>query len=451
MYVINNRFILKPSLYHLTGLLIFIAVLALRVSIDSRLEARYPGDLRNRVVGARLIEDGISPYFYKWKKADGIRYYDPAAFDSLKVSNITASPFFLHLLRPVADWPQRTISRFWLAAEYLFFLLTVGIALLLARNRQQQLAVAITAILFLFTESWKSHIMAGQMYLLVPCLAILFYYFLTRQNNIGGALAAGVIAATLVLVRFNTILFFFPFLPLINRYSRSFLVAFAVPVILLFVGTVIDKQERNLWLDYKESVAQQIKVHQDLGPAFRQNEPDPCYRYWEGWDMEEVGKSERDHPANIYSENGNVFVLVRHLLHLKISPGLLTMLSAGLMALIVFTWAMISRKRTTIITPVNIAIGGFCLYMISDLFSPVYRHQYYTVQWLFPLLLIAAGFKRSFKWMYLLLLLGIGLNMLNTDLMKMEHTMGEYLLLFTCLLFSFSGLEERPLQLMGKK
>jgi hypothetical protein len=46
---------------------------------DARYEKLYPGDLRNRVVGARLIYDGKSPYFYKWQPQDGMRYYNSLA------------------------------------------------------------------------------------------------------------------------------------------------------------------------------------------------------------------------------------------------------------------------------------------------------------------------------------------------------------------------------------
>lgn len=37
---------------------------------DIRYSREYMGDLRNRVVGARIIEDGGSPYFYKWKPGE---------------------------------------------------------------------------------------------------------------------------------------------------------------------------------------------------------------------------------------------------------------------------------------------------------------------------------------------------------------------------------------------
>ena len=55
---------------------------------DIRYEREYQKDLRNRIVGARLLEDGI-------------RYYDLLDFTDYIVSPVTVSPFTLHLLRPI--------------------------------------------------------------------------------------------------------------------------------------------------------------------------------------------------------------------------------------------------------------------------------------------------------------------------------------------------------------
>src|ERR1044071_6281791 len=101
-------------------ILLFLSVCAIAYCVwrDIQLEKQYTGDLRNRVVGARLQKDGRLPYFYKWAPQDGLRYYDPQNFDTLKVSNITATPFLHQLLYPIADKPQRTISGVWLGVEY---------------------------------------------------------------------------------------------------------------------------------------------------------------------------------------------------------------------------------------------------------------------------------------------------------------------------------------------
>jgi hypothetical protein len=79
------------------------------------------------------------------------------------------------------------------------------------------------------------------------------------------------------------------------------------------------------------------------------------------------------------------------------------------------------------------AIFGFCLFMIADLFSPIYRHQYYTVQWILPLMLAASLFSLRQKGWYGLMLVAILLNCIHLPFIKMGNTIGEYLFLFVLL------------------
>lgn len=75
--------------------------------------------------------------------------------------------------------------------------------------------------------------------------------------------------------------------------------------------------------------------------------------------------------------------------------------------------------------------------MINDLFSPIHRYQYYTVQWFCVLLLAAAGYQRQYQAIYVALATGLLLNIINTPYLKMEHTMGEYIWLLALLLLVF--------------
>src|SRR5882757_9018257 len=118
----------KPSWIAL--IILFTAIFGWSVYRDIHIEQQYTADLRNRVVGARLEKEHASPYFYTWAQGDPIRYYDPNNIaqpaNPLRVSNITATPFFHRLLSPLANLPQRTISRIWLLIEYLALILCVG-------------------------------------------------------------------------------------------------------------------------------------------------------------------------------------------------------------------------------------------------------------------------------------------------------------------------------------
>src|SRR5215467_8884399 len=83
----------------------------------------YLIDLRNRVIGARLIHENKSPYYYKWQPSDPITLYDPNDFCNIKNNMITAPPSILLLLEPLAQLDFTTICYVWMVITYIFFLL----------------------------------------------------------------------------------------------------------------------------------------------------------------------------------------------------------------------------------------------------------------------------------------------------------------------------------------
>lgn len=410
---------------------------------DVQLEKQNTGDLRNRVVGARMQKDGLSPYFYKWKKGDGTRYYDPANFDTVQVSNVTASPFFHHLLYPIAELPQHSISKYWLLIEYTMLAMLLLLALLLAGTQQQQWLLLLTACSFLLTEGWKLHVGNGQNYLVVPLLAMAFYFFMRNTKSLPVALAAGVCAATFILIKPNAVVFFLPFLFLLNKYSFRYIMVLLLPMLIALVWIFSSSQEMFFWKQYKENIAQQIKIHQQESPVVQKNEPSPGFAIWEGMDQAQIKSDSIRHPIHIYSENGNVFVLFRIAFHKNIPTSTLFVLSAACIFLLLLVFYL--KQRPAGFNWLNAAYAGYALFMMADFFSPVYRHQYYTVQWLFPLLLSAAVYRPALRNVYLMLAAGLLLNILNIPFVPMEHTIGEYIMLVAFIVLSLRR-ETEPIQ-----
>ncbi|THU32403.1 hypothetical protein FAM09_26790 [Niastella caeni] len=405
-------------------------------------------DLRNRIVGGRLQKDDVSPYFYRWKPGDPVRYYDGANIGHSGVSNITASPFFHTLLYPLLEFQQRNIARIWLALEYLFILITGFIAYRLTKNNTQKIIVITFFTLFLLTEAWKTHVLTGQVYIVYSLLAITVYYCLTRTNKLMAAFIAGLAAIVLMLIRPNMVVFFFPFLFLVKNYSRQYLATLFIPVILLPAIYFSFDNNRTYWKDYLSAIQASAKVHQIAplgGWALPVNGDTARLKKVEGWDVDEIMKHEKETNLVMYSENGNVFVLFDYVFKKRLSINMMGLLS-GLSVVILLALYLLARKKFDIITLPNIALFGYCLYMVTDLFSPIWRHQYYGTQWLFPLLIAATVYKPANKWFYAGLLTGLLLNVVNTDYIKMEHTLGEYLILVVLLGLSMT----RRLEVAGQ-
>ncbi len=280
---------------------------------DIGLEKQYTYDLTNRVVGSRLQMDGRSPYFYHWKTGDGFRYYDPANDTQLKLSSITASPFFHQLLYPLANLPHRTISKWWLVVEYVSYLFMILLAMRMTRERRDRIALLFIASLFLYSQAWISGIALGQMYLVMPLLAMIFIFLLQRSQHWWTGMLAGVVAMSLVLIRLNSLVFLFPFVFCMGSYHTRFKLSFLVGGILILSMSVLGGHNLEYWKDYREAVSEHIKYHQGLHPTPSVNEPNPRLVDWEGWKVAEIRASMGSKPFVQNGENGNIFVLVNNL------------------------------------------------------------------------------------------------------------------------------------------
>jgi len=402
---------------------------------DIHYTKEYPGDLRNRVVGARMIRDGHSPYFYKWKEGDGLRYYDPDNFDTLKPAVMTATPFLHRMLSPFANKPEAQIAQYWLVLEYLLLAGMTVFAFYCARSGEQRIAVMAAALLFLLTNAWKCQVSHGQYYLFIAAFGMLFYASLRHQKSIAWALIGGLAAACMILIRPYAILFLIPLALSARGFSRRWVITGLIPGVLLAGWILTSSWEIDLWKDYTRMLQEQMKVHQELPHEIQHNDPDPHYRYWEGLDMSAVDDHMKHTLSNVYSENGNVFVLYRLLLHRKLSVTALGLLCMTVIIGLTALWYFL-RRSSGDWDLTRMAIFGFCLYMIADLFSPIYRHQYYTVQWIFPLLLAAVNWSPQRKRWYGVLLIGLLLSIIHLPFVKMGNTIGEYLILLALLAIS---------------
>lgn len=393
---------------------------------DIQIEKQYPGDLRNRVVGSRMQLDGLSPYFHHWKPAEGLRYYDWDNYSTtLKVSNATATPFFHQLLYPVANLPQRLISRLWQVLEYLALLVMTVLAWRRTQNKGQ-LAVCVVSILFLHTYAWLTNLEMGQLYIFIPLAAMVFYYNITGKMTLPGAVVAGLSAAILVLIRPNTVFLLLPFFLLASKYTLRYKFTVCVSCLLLLLAAFGSSRSRFYWSDYRLAIEEQVKLHQDLHPSVQQNQPVPLFEDFEGWNRTRM-KEANQFPFYRHSgEHGNVFVLLNAGLRVKTPIWVLSALCVGFF--LVTGWLFL-KKYSTSFTPPSVALLGSCLYMMSDLCSPVHRFLYNGTFWIFPLLIIASNYIRSISKVYIAAIItGLLLNSLPVYLFPMQHSLGEYVL-----------------------
>jgi hypothetical protein len=297
-----------------------------------------------------------------------------------------------------------------------------------------------TGVLFTMTEAWKSNIENGQLYLFYAFLMLCIIFGILSKKRVW-SIAAGVIMAIWILNRPIGIIVMFPTF-LLYKQQRLFLFTTMTSLLLYAIFVLSSPFEKTLWVNYMEGIRMQVRLHQDADPKASLAPPLlPENRQLEGIDFNTVDKNMAEHPITIYSENGNFFVLYRILTHHKIYLSWLNFISLFTIASLLGLYYHHDKKNKG--KPWQVLIFAFALYMIIEILSPVYRHQYNTVQW-FPLVL--AALLIPMKWRnpgLLLLALGLLLNIVNVGWIPMRHTLGEFAWLAALLYLSCSIPDEQ--------
>lgn len=417
-----------------------VGALVWSVNRDFHLSNFFIGDLRNRVVGARLQKDGKSPYFYKWQKKDGIRYYNPWNFEVFAVSASTATPFYHMLLYPLSELQQYTIVRTWLVLQYVLWILCIYLCIRMTVNNVQKLAVMIGGIGILFTQGWIDLIAMGQLYLITPFLGVIFVFCCKKVNPKRLPIIAGTIFIIAVFIRPNFLLFFFPFILLQKKhFNLRAVTMFLFPTAIMLSWLLMSSFQQNLWKDYKRNIDEQIKTQCTGNPTIIVIEKDPFILTWEGMDLQKMNRDLIEWGYVNQSQDTSIFLLSQDAFQLKIPIQILyASFFIIAFAMCVLFYLNNREKKWDVY---NLSILGFSLYMLCDYFSPVVRNQYYTVQWLFCLLIAGVIFESRFWKLYLFIFIALIMTVVNIPFIKMEHTIGEYLWLatFFCLSLLYRG------------
>ena len=128
-------------------LLTAILITAIGLVVDLRNTLTYIGtDLRNRVVGARLVIEGIDPYFFKWIPGLSDRLYDPLDDPSHILSKVSVPPTVLALHSIIARLPYMQQKVLWLVAQWAAF---AGIIAIFIKNNSSRIKInSILAVSF---------------------------------------------------------------------------------------------------------------------------------------------------------------------------------------------------------------------------------------------------------------------------------------------------------------
>src|SRR5471030_2949522 len=119
-------------------------------------------DLRNRITGLRLLENGIDAYHYKWHEGEPPEYCDVYNNPLLPVSKTTATPALLMVHLPLAPLPYRVAQILWFLVQWLLLLGTAWLWLRRCATSRQRWLLAWAVVGFTYTSAWRLHAERGQ-------------------------------------------------------------------------------------------------------------------------------------------------------------------------------------------------------------------------------------------------------------------------------------------------
>ncbi len=395
---------------------------AISISYDTVNTLKYGAlDLRNRVVGTRVLLNGEDPYFFKWDQNTPEEFVDARDFYyDLPVSRLTVPPSVLTLHAPFASIPYKTQQILWAIMQWLLLLASIILLSNTAESTIKKKIIWIIGLLIIASSFfWRLHIDKGQIYILFVFLIILSYWLVKKKENY---ILSGFILGLTASFRPPVILMGIPFL--IKR-KWNFILSGLAGILISFVSSLFIAPF-SIWKSYFNSMEFHEKFHLLI---IR-----PTYSFYHKTVVD--GIKNAIFSANLQIEDSSLQDMIRIFFHLKAKALILELfLIACILILIVFLWKRIVKTKNNEL----LFYIGILFLIISSFFLPAARLSYMNIYWLFPLSLIVIkinDIKQILKPELVLVIAGVALNTMFFIFPK-GVILSDYLILFYLLITTF--------------
>ena len=347
----------------------------------SRIDSFFSIDLRNRVVGARLLALDKNPYYFKWDPTQPETLLDPHDKCGIKNNMVTSPPSILLLMRPAVNAGFGTISFYWVVIHYLFFLIIFLAAYTAFRNDLARAGLSMVGIILLFTSQWAQSVFMGQNHFILPAiLAICLATASTRHKH--RFFYLGLLFAISIWIRPNAVLIF-PFLYCCYKVNRKLLIAgFGSGCAMLLLLTVL-LNEQQYWIDFYHSCKDWMAYF-----VSRSKTGATCY-------FKEIIEGRKFRygqltPASWSSQYANIFPIVYRKTGIDIPLPLISFSCVVVYFLALFYWW---KSRASELG--HGIMMGILLYWLFEICSPIPKITYYYTELFIVALFMAAVFKQA--------------------------------------------------------
>ena len=363
-------------------LLVTVAVLVLTIGfvVDLHNTLVYPGsDLRNRVVGARLMLEGIDPYTFKWQPGWSEKFYDPLAVPTEQISKLSVPPTVLVLHAAIANLSYGQQKIIWLLVQWSALIGTVSIFIKTSHSQSKNVLTLAVGFFFASSLFWRLHVSSGQIYIVYVFLLAIAWLFLNDSSKYGH-LISGFFAGVTVSLRPSFVLLFIPFLA---RRKHSFVLGGALGLLSnlalswAVAGTLIWKR----YVLVASKMIGLVDLDTYLSVAERKL-PSPDIVYPK---IVEAFSWSAQTPLERYFANTALY-LPLNVLRVPNERGILLiglMAATSCLLLCVLKHSPKSGKDTNFIF-----LFGVLMALVAEFFIPVPRYSYYDVQMILPLLVV---------------------------------------------------------------
>ncbi len=359
---------------------IVVSIIGLVVDIKNTIT--YPGtDLRNRVVGARLMLEGIDPYFFKWQPGLSEKFYDPLDIPTELLSKLSVPPTVLALHSVIAGLSYLQQKIIWLIFQWAALIGTLLLFIKVNNSQAKTNLMIVIGSLFANSLFWRFHINSGQIYIIYVFLTSISWYLLNKAsgyNSIFSGFFMGIVAS----LRPTFVLFYIPFI-FCRRYYFIFggflgLLS-SVSLSCLLFGTAI-------WKKYVLAMLSMIGIidpntYSSLETkAFSANSNIAYPTAVEGFDWNVRN------PLELYLDNTSLY----DVLNAIDIPNKRNLLIVGFVAMVVLSSLYIFKYFSSKTNINYLFLFGYLICLVTDFFIPVGRYSYYDIQMIIPLLIIVS-------------------------------------------------------------